>query len=66
MTTTVPCCGCVLPSVNVFGSPATWLASPARVPVRGLFSLPEAESFAAVMASGVTVKLTVAVDVAPE
>ena len=52
--------------LNVLGSPATWLASPATEPVIVPFSAPVAESPAAVIASGVTVRLTVAVDVAPE
>ena len=66
LTTTVPCVGCVVPSVKVLASPAMVVASAATVPVIGLFSTPDLLSGLAVMASGVTVSVTVAVDVAPE
>ena len=66
LTTTVPCVGCVAPSVKVFASPAMVLASPATDPLIAEFSTPDLLSGLAVIARGATVSVTVAVDVAPE
>ena len=63
---TLPCVVAWVPAVKVFGSPATVLTSPVRLPLIAPFSSPELVPGLAVTTSGAIVSVMVAVDVAPE
>ncbi len=64
LTTTVPWPGAPL-SVQVLVSPATGVSLAARLPLTGAFSCAPTTSGAAAGVAGVTVSVTVAVDVEP-